>query len=1060
MEQTKRFETDDFQRGIQYSRRNIHSEFSLNEESNNITMGKFDGLGPRYGASPIPYHCITNTVAVTRDPAGLLTSENAASGTYPLLTARNKVYGLFVVNIGLYNDFKTKKDHFAWIVASDLGTGLGKIVLSMPGVKRQASVSVGTLERPDGTGLPIFFHDKAAYLDAGLDFGLDKPFVGGTEPTYRDVPTRNRCGYIQMSVVGVESRAEYMLAKNIGTDDASNPGTLSFYARGEWDECAKGPRIVGSNPVSFYTYDDDSVTTRFLCKRTYTGTVTLTSSSYVWSDSIHTLSANFIPSLSGSTVTTHSGTFGTATDIVYVNPNNRINSAYQFFGVAAGKALIAILKDDQKGIAYLDQITLANEITRSPFQWIDLNAIPFFRESRATIGTSGDYTEDGEVKRTVWYQWPSFARGTALTKDSAGATTGYTQNVRLGDANSGVLRANTIYEFTFSAYNKALNYETNVGVPAKVQTASDDFVRLSIYRRYVATTEKATALDNNPVDTKSQTTSTLFGTSINHIAIRFYYRALGTFEWLPAAEIDAVDFFLNPERDKFWICENPIALAPGGQPGGFNDYSPVPSSDYHTVTSFQNRAVWISNSILCFSLRNNPLAYPIRNQVVCPRGRFLGGIAHAYPGQAVQDSRFVVFGTEETYQARFITGAEEQQFVRVGPDDGGVFPVEGSNFRIDVWTSVTAFGGRAAVTAKGILYWWGPQGVYMDDGRDLPVKVSGDLEPWVGGIYEPTQTENIVSIFNDDTDEVIWFYKPPGASQDSLASKALVLNVRTMGFYNWSFNTMIIDDVQRTSVAFNRSTNTALNGQRIIIYARETGSQIQRALFLDANTNGGEHSPSKMYMVREITNSGANRRLELVAGPASLSGKTGLVSIVGYNRYTDTAEGGNQDGVYDIASSGASFVIIEPTNGVVPAAVTISAENDYFPVYFAADNSIAATIKSQFWAPGGIYAWWMYLYAHFVFRVQLLRAEANSITVAYQGLVDSGAAISQTLSLTDNSRTNCQILNSIPPTRNQVNSQALQLTMTTTHIGGLWSLQYLGYDVVPQNISEIRYFEG
>jgi len=1091
MRQTKRFGTEDFKNGISVSRTNLDTEFKLSENSVNLTFGNYEGIGPRYGISPIP----------GQGPVPQSASTNNVYNRFGVTTKSKAISPLAFLNLSIakFDDYKTKQNVFVFVsVSTDTGSGVIApnttnlfIDFNFCATSEAVSTSPGVLQRSDGTAGTITFLNPRNHIDT---IWVDWTSPELVNPTlypysfaeYRRIPSfLRRISVASFNVSGREYPQPYMLTKNIGTDSATNPGVLSWHRMGEWQELASGPRVLGSQTNAFYTIQRSSTSsTTFCCKRTYGGFPDFQSNTFVWSRSIQTVTNNFTPGTVSSGAS-YTGTFtGNAPHVLYYNPNNRISSAFTWFGVACGKAVIGYLKDDQK-TAFSGLGSIAGGERESPqsmVQYIDLNDLSFFKESRDTkneLGV-GIYTEDGERKATVFDKWPPFVTGTPWLNDSAFPVTGLNQHYYLGDANSGVLRANTIYEITYSVFNKALNFETNVGVPAKFQTGTNDFVRMSIYRVYrVAVNDRPLAFEQNPINrtlggTTIDRSNNYFHNHTNHLSLRFYYRALGTYEWLPTTEIDVCDFFFNPERLKFWLCEDPVARAPGGQPGGFSDYSPIPKSDYHTVLQYQGRAFWVSNNLFCFSMRNNPFAYPIRNQGTCPKGRFLGAIEHAYPGQAVQDARLVIFGSEETYAARFIPGGEQHEFVRVGPFDGGTFPVEGTNFRIGVWTSVTAFSGRAAAVAKGILYFWGPQGVYMDDGRDLPVKISGDLEPWLNGIFDKSEQENIFAIFNDDTEDLIWFFKPPASDQNATPSQALVLNVRTMAFNRWTFKSLIIHSAQRVECNFNRTNNKNMNGSRIMIFAQEVGSasNFTVPLFFDANTNGGDHSPNKQYLVNQVTTSGLNRNLIVTPDPAAefSGGGTRVLSIVGYERYADKAEGAGVDGIYSCQYTGPSQVTIFPTAGVnFPTSETL-ADNLAFPVYFAGgttsaitagSNSIDLTMQSQYWAPGGIYNWWLYLYTHFLFRVKLLKEESsNKVTVAYQGMLDNGSAVSNVLTLTDNSRENCQILNSVAPLQNQVSGQGMRMTMTCVHIGGLWSLQYLGIDVVPQPIDELKTFEG
>lgn len=1084
MQQTKRFATEEFKNGISVSRTNLDTEFKLSEGTVNITFGNYDGIGPRYGISSIPGHYSAVSTGGFQNVFSRFGTTTKYKAISPL--------AILNLNIARFDNYNVKQNVFCFVSISTDPASVGSapatsnlfIDFNFCAVPQSLATSSGTFQRADGSAGTVVLTQPQAFIDTGTDWSNTTSGTG-IAVEYRRLPSfLRRISVASFSVSGREYPQPYMLTKLMSADSATDPGVLSWHRMGEWQECASGPRILGAQNVNFYTIQVASGgPTVWSIKRAYTGSVTLTASSYVWSRSIQTLTNNFTPGSSFTSVL-NTGTFtGNAPHTLYYNPNNRISSAYTWFGVAAGKPIIGYLKDDQK-TAMGDNLGTTGlgtgETAQSMVQYIDLSNLDYFKESRATTieGSSTRYTEDGEEKNTVFSQWPAFVSGTPTVDDIFAVTSTNNENVRLGESNTGVLRSNSIYEITYSVFNKALNYETNVGIPAKIQTGSKDFVRLAIFRTYRgAAGWRPAAFWVNPVNLRSGSATQIDGTNnifhghTNHLSLRFYYRALGTYEWLPTLEIDVCDFLFNPQRQKLWICEDPVARAPGGQPGGFSDYSPIPKSDYHTVLQFQGRAVWISNSLFCFSMRNNPMAYPVRNQGVCPKGRFLGAIEHAYPGQAVQDSRLVIFGSDETYAARFIPGAEDEQFVRVGPDDGGSYPVEGTNFRIGTWTSVTAFSGRAAAVAKGVLYFWGAQGIYMDDGRDLPVKISADLEPWLAGIYDKGQQENIFAIYNDDTDDLIWFFKPPASDQNATPSQALVLNVRSKAFYRWTFKNLIIHSAQRIDCSFNRTTNTNLNGNRIMVFAQEVGTanEFTMPLFFDANTNGGDFSPNKQYNVTQVTTSGLNRVFFVDPDIGAFAGRK-VLSIVGYERYTDKAEGQGVDGFHEFQYSAPNQILVFPSTGKnFPTSETL-AFNKTFPIYVAEGtlsamtagvNSIDMSLTSQYWAPNGIYSWWLYLYTHFLFRVALLKPEtSNKVTVAYQGMLDNGANVTNTLTLTDNSRGNCQILNSVAPLQNQVSGQGMKFTMTTTHIGGIWSLQYLGIDVVPQPIDELRTFEG
>lgn len=1079
MQQTQRFETDDFKDGIVVARRNITGLFTLNEASKNLSFGTRDGIGPRYGTAPLPFQTHSQTVGANSGPYNFRTSEGAFSD----LTSRLRHLALFAFNSRI-NTTTTQTVYVALnavsssrIKASILGSQTSTAKTSADTYGGYGSFSSGF---PAVLSNTYFNNTFASNLSAGLDAYSDSVTFSQTNSlafpsaVWRLTSTNGVTDVSKevyhartsfLTVTGGERSLSVLLAfispskapvaLGAGND---TPGDLCFSLTGNPNDYFYNTKLNSSSPRTFYLLQDASPAWISKYKMTFTS---LTSFSRKISNDLLNKNASY--SFTDTTTATLIGS-GTTTDLdaVYVyDATMKHRSAYKYLGVASGgKPQMYIWRDDFQSYNRKAILGGASVYVDNKVELFDAAGLLHFIDNKATLDSSsspsasGRYEENGAQVSSIWYRWPSYVDGTATVMPSS--------LMVLGAANTGLLRSNTTYEFTYSVYDLTTGYETNVGKPAKLRTGVADFVNLNLLQASLVSSQVRSPSWQNVFENPSNAFRDAFLANINFREYRIYYREVGTFEWLPALTIPQTEAWFTPEQGYWRLCTNPIALPPGGQPGGFNDYSPLPTADYIDTVSFANRVFWLSKSQLHFSLRNNPLAYPIRNAVACPNGEFLGIIPHAYPGQAEQGARLIIFGSKETYTARFIVGAEEQARVRIGPDDAATFPVDGTNFIVDVWTSITAFSGRAAVVGDGILYYWGPQGVFRDDGVAIPGKISDVLEPWIDTIYDANNTDKIHAIFNSNSDEAIWFYQPPAVGGTEQPSRAIVYHTKRQAWSRWEFNDLVIDNAQVVENTKWDATNDELAGTRIIVAVRDPGGTVSRPMFLDEVVFAGDMQSDSQYMVTTVTHTDATtRRLTFATGPASIASKTGLAVIAGWSKYTgDTST--NPDGVYTIIGNGANYIDITRQSASADIPAGSYNENEYFPVWIGSTAGIPVVLQSQYWAPGGMDFWGRWVYCHTSYQVDLVFDQPDTsydIPVRYYSL--SGTDYStQTITISDNSRGNCQVLNSIPFTKDNASGQAIAYECVFTHYAGQWKLQYLGLDVAPQDKANIRFWEG
>jgi hypothetical protein len=1087
MRHTQRFETVDFENGIVVSKRNLTGIFTLNEDSKNLTFGNRDGIGPRYGTAPLPYHTHRQVPLDTYSGYNIRTSEDNPVG--PALYRRKRYLFMLSFNARINDGIVDPTSQSIYVMCNQC-SNTGPTALTLNDVHLSI---VSTLDQRAISAAEKFggFSTATGATPTGLngEFSrqIPKDNLAGGLDAYEDIASFNtattqtafltavaRLGKnVEAQIAPEQKRAvrhsfltitgrEFVIDRLLGlispskapnTANPGNPGDISLALCGNPNDYFYGKELDQTTPRT-YTLLELASTQQWFARYTidYSSIAGFTrkpTKDMLWIDASY--------SFTNLSTTTTINASATLDAVIFSDPTLRHISNYKVVNVATGgKALVYLWRDDAQSLSQKQFVSGSAIYIDNKMEIFDGSNIAYFNPNLSTTNGITLYDEDSTVKATVWKRWPSYVTGAASTFPSPFA---------FGPANSGLLRANTSYEFTYSVFDKTLNYETNVGTPAKLRTGATDYVSLQVTKAEVVVGPPAgtrTPNTTNPFTEPVHAQYDWWMYNVNFREYRVYYRELGTFEWLPAFTVPCVDAHYTQETGYWEWCTTAIASLPGGQPGGYVDYSPLPEGNYIDTCTFQNRTFWLSKSQLHFSLRNNPLAFPVRNAVACPNGEFLGIIAHAYPGQAEQGSRLIIFGSKETYTARFIVGAETQQLVRVGADASATLPVDGSNFIVDAWTSITAFSGRAAMIGDGILYYWGPQGVYRDDGVDIPTKISGVLEPWIDDIYDANATENIHGIYNANTDEAIWFYQPNANGGTELATRAIVYHTGQRTWSRWEFNNLVIDNAQIVENTKWDDANDALAGTRIIVGVRDLGGAVSRPMFLDEVIFAGDMQADSQYMVKSVTHTDATtRRLTFATGPASIANKTGTAAIVGFQKYTgDTST--DPDGIYTITAAGADY--IEVTRQSASADIPAGAlnENEYFPVWLGTSQSIACVLKSQYWVPAGMDFWGRWLYCHTSYQVSLVYDQVGTsydLPVRYYSLPGTDYS-TQTITLTDNSRGNCQILNSIPFTKDNASGQGVAYECVFSHLAGEFKLQYIAFDVAPEDKANIRFWEG
>ena len=554
----------------------------------------------------------------------------------------------------------------------------------------------------------------------------------------------------------------------------------------------------------------------------------------------------------------------------------------------------------------------------------------------------------------------------------------------------------------------------------------------------------------------------------NFITFRIYYREEGTYEWLPAGEIDAAEYLYNPRKGRFAVCSGAVAGLPGGQPGAFNDYSNLQQDTYIQVISWRDRAWWFSRKNVSFSLRNNIFAYPLRNSFSSPTGEFRGAIVHAYPGQSEQNSRLIVFGSKETYIGRF-TGQPTLYPVTVGPGIIGQYPLDGSDFLVDTWTSNTAFSWRTAVVAEGLLYFWGENGIFLDQGNSIPTKISWDIEPYISTIYDTSKTSEFHSYYNQDTHEILWFFQAVGET----VSRALCFNVFTQKFYFLKF-TCKVDSISPVSIT-DTEVSHPTDGKRAIASVRtSSAASLQRAYYFDQRNRSGDMKPEADLLVTQVAASSdpsyrvfiLDYRLNATLATITV-GDT--VCIQQGPAYSEDATVQDCIGVIiakgTIVPGGTSsifYVTVKLPDTVwptFPTSLTLTSEK-FFPIYLKLNNGIAWRMATNYWTPQGLNYWGYWQFVHMLFKVTVLpQLVSQTMAMTYRTPI-SRAAQSNTITFSDNSDGNFQVYSQLKSAAQSFEGQGVKFDFSGVQIGGEWVLQYLGVAAHAIEGDNLQTFEG
>lgn len=1046
--------TSDYQRfiggsqdkGINTFEPDIGAEITWDETTVNVTGGIRRGVGPRPGISPLPGHADTETLAGT-NTNGLMKSES--SGGVGLIN-RDLLFGIVPVTIAPYAGSypKAPLQYFVWLVGLDFGANycldacFGATLASAVN-SQSSSIRAGLAQSSYQAESPLVRRHKTELINLPTQ---STPTAADMQAQLKGVTGRYWTPYAQISISGKRIPYNWMLSAAQSIPSITVAPLLNL-----WDvvlTVGTSPSCRGGIPSEIETRDAPDNVERvaaFYCllqtgyKIDMKYTKSITKANTVAGSAYNNASLHYSP-LSGAAKTGASVLYSSVFSVLVNDPGSFTNTKHEAIIVAGERPIAIVYQDWLKAVKGMMP------------RFFDLSAPPL-------------------IPRVFLSQ-------------SDGSQSVFPAAVpQAGSANSGVLRANTTYDFGMSLYHKQYDYETNVGQGASLTTGVGDFVSVNF--------DQLTAGQNvwNLLQTSAGTflhafpwefspTAPRSGNEvgrdfhINDIEYRIYYRQSGTAEWLPGGNVDASKYWFFTEWPTVGgnigpaFCTGPSGSLPGGYANGFIDYSPLPTQRYLCAISYKGRAFWWSEKSMHYSIQGNIYAYPTRNIVAAPTGSWRGGIVHIQPGETVQTSRLVVFGSDNAFAGRF-TGYLSKQNVRISSDTVGQFDIEGSDFELDYLCDATAYSYRAACVAEGILYFWGDQGVYRDDGISQPEKISQILEPDVFDLVNHLRISEVHSIYNKRTKEIYWFF-PPKTADATYPTYGLVYNVMNQRFSYVKFLCQI--DSAQILKDNSQLTPAALAGERIVIMARATAAATtqQRGYYFDELCRAGEMVPGTELMIKTISTPVAGtRRLTIASGSVAPSASIvagDFVSFQNAQSYAPALAAGSDMVALVTAVTATTLDITLPTSGDIDAAATLT-QGNALPIWHKAAaakglHGITYQIQTNYWLPTGVVDAWYWRYLYLLFKYSGWPSPTGAQIALAWRVLRCGGFVGDTLTLSNNSDGHCQVLHALKHDARSSNGQALKFKLSGIHIGDQWTLEYLEAHCTREKGFTLKEFEG
>lgn len=722
------------------------------------------------------------------------------------------------------------------------------------------------------------------------------------------------------------------------------------------------------------------------------------------------------------------GNYNFPLNTILIDPLHKVETSFTMLTTISGSNIYATIMQEY-----------VNDSFNRRMQYIDLKnpfPAPMPKDTKNNYANNGSYTENSIIKQTCFHEWPSFENFSVLVTKGQSSPDDQEFTIHTFGPNTGVLRTNRTYEITYSIFDKSIGHESNVGLPAKFDVDEDNTA--IVLRRIVADTVSGKSRQvcpilgpgRYPIDPKDPVIQQF----ANDCQFRFYYREIGTFEWLPALFVDVSDYIANPDPQYMLGCTGQEFGVVGGQPGGINDYSPLPDEEYVDTVVYRSRLFVLSTDALRWSNSNDPISFPLRNTVPSSSDSFIGMVVHNYPGQADQRARLIVFGSNQIYVGSF-TGRKQQQQVQID-SELAVFEVDGSDFVLEPWTRDTAFSSRSFVIADGFLYYWGPTGVFFDDGVNTPKKLSANIEPEISDLIDNSKKDEIFCVYNSLTQEVIFFYTPKDTS--TYKKHALVFNRKTGGFYAWRSKANIV-----WAQNFDINQEFEWAGERVVVGVKNNENSKIAPYFMDQKCQGGDYT-SELFAQAEGFQKGLSHPVISIKDYTSSITAGSILSVTGLSQYYP-GESLPDNLKIQIIQTNSGYPSITGTfvsDFEFPNSIFANGRNSQSPLFIEGINNIDWSIENTYFCPGGIFQEWIFHYLHFLIRIKTLETVLERIFLLTHS-TPTGEENTFTIDIDNNSKGHCQRYAMLEEGINSNRGQGLKLKLSGSDIFTGWVIQYL-----------------
>lgn len=1043
-------------KGISLFASAIDVNLSWASEVFNVTSGIRQGVGPRYGISPLPGQ--VSLIAPATNTWNNLTYSEGSAGTG--LKYRQKIYGIyysatlgcFYAVVGVFRDGKLSFD----VVFT------GRQNPNNPSfVETLATFAAGWSESGYGdratTGTPPSAYRIAEYLP-----WQKSPLYRTVFQDYFTAPDGNYLNSAFFNITGKNIQYNWQLGTVVTAPTATATPSVSFGVT--------TLAVSGSADIRL------GLSTRFNVLEQRVKEAPRVIKYFCLTNNGYPLDMRYETQITDASLNSSLGMGDTGAMYSVVSSNVTRTGGNTTY---ANAAKVLVYDSGMTTSSKRDVVMLCGEV---PLAVVFQEGV---YNPTGLVPRYFDLTSTAAIPREIGIMTPqedggSSDRKTALLAKDRNDVLGLNTSE---SSRGGIFEWQVPYDIGVSYYNKLLDYESNVVYIANIYATKPDDYSLDNFSLEITdhdylenmwqeyqTDDMAFPFDFSAASTKS-TYPEGQGLFLNDFSYRFYYREAGIGEWLPLEEYDASQLWFYPAMSPEFttgvplLGKTPTARTTGGAANAFQDYSLLPKLPYFQVVNYNQRAFWFEPGSFRFSSSTHEFHYPTRNIVSAATGDWRGALPFMRQNDIAAQSVLIVFSEKATYLAQF-TGNLATQVVRVSANSVGEFTVDGSDFTLDVLTDLTAFSYRSAVLAEGEAYWWGPQGIVLFTGRGAPEVISVPLESdndaeTIYNLPNPSTYDKIHAVYSPLTSEVIWFYTPATPDPD-FPTHYLCFNTQSRQYMRGKLPCEV-DHAQNVEIGGNNYAPKS-EGSRLMLYGRTNSvATTQSALLFDKKNPMADMGPGKELLVGAISAPTTDtRRLTLASGSVGIAASNieagDYILVQNVANYAPALTSANTF-IARVAgvNNGSAYIDITLPEGAALETTFTASSLTAFPIYHRKPltrglHGVPWVVSTNFWLPNGLVNSYVWEYLHFLFKYvgipqptdpfDPLYGVLARLTFQNRTLVCDGPSTS-ILKLKNNSSDHCQIHHRVKNENRSANGQALAMRFSGIAFGDPWTLEYL-----------------